>query len=189
MTEPTDQYNCTTEPGNGQDKVNTISLLSLGALGAGFLLLIELFFLDVRIVQGTSMEPLYSTGDIVFINRLAYGFRMPWSKKLLFSWEKPQYDDIVVFKAPGSEIVLMKRCAALPGDPVYVRKNTVIIGNKAYFLSDDNVRMIIGDRIPAGTVFVIGENVTKSFDSRFFGFVPCNQIQGKVIKTKITKKT
>lgn len=55
---------------------------------------------------GVSMTPTIESGDLLFVNRLAY------------RWRKPALGDIVAVKLAGSSVVYVKRLVAEPGDRV-----------------------------------------------------------------------
>jgi signal peptidase I len=87
--------------------------LGITILSALFVaLLIKLFCFDIMIAEGSSMMPTIHPGKVLFINKLAYGFRLPWSKKYILRWNYPQIGDIVVFVSPQGTIAV-KRCVQI----------------------------------------------------------------------------
>ncbi|MDR0910512.1 MAG: signal peptidase I [Spirochaetaceae bacterium] len=66
----------------------------------GFALLVKLFFLDMIIVEGPSMEPSFHSGSIVLLLRSAYGLRFPLGRNYIIHWAKPAENDIIVFITP-----------------------------------------------------------------------------------------
>jgi signal peptidase I len=74
-----------------------------------FAILLKMICFDFVIVEGNSMLPILKPGSVLFVNKIAYGFRVPWMKSYLFSWKKPQKNDIVVFITPLGHIAV-KRC-------------------------------------------------------------------------------
>jgi signal peptidase I len=74
-----------------------------------FAIVLKLFCFDFVVVEGKSMLPALKPGSVLFVNRIAYGFRFPWKKQYLFSWNKPQKSDIVVFITPMGHTAV-KRC-------------------------------------------------------------------------------
>jgi signal peptidase I len=74
-----------------------------------FAVLIKMICFDVVIVEGRSMMPVLKPGAVLFVNRMAYGFRFPWMKSYILQWKKPRKNDIVVFVTPMGHIAV-KRC-------------------------------------------------------------------------------
>ncbi|MCL2243410.1 MAG: S26 family signal peptidase [Treponema sp.] len=72
-------------------------------------LVLKLFVLDFMIAQGHSMEPAIENGAVLVINRLRYGFRLPWRQNYLISWAKPKNGEVLVFYTPTGELAV-KRC-------------------------------------------------------------------------------
>jgi signal peptidase I len=74
--------------------------------------LLKMFCFDFVIVEGNSMLPILKPGAVLFVNRIAYGFRFPWMNNYLISWKKPQKNDIVVFITPMGHTAV-KRCGEI----------------------------------------------------------------------------
>ncbi|MDR0386457.1 MAG: signal peptidase I [Treponema sp.] len=90
----------------------TMNKAILGALAAAVAM--KLFLFDFVIADGASMEPAIKPGAVLVINRLAYGFRLPWARSYLLRWSIPEAGDILVFYTPENQIVV-KRCAGFAG--------------------------------------------------------------------------
>jgi signal peptidase I len=73
------------------------------------------------------MQPTILCGDVVFINKLAYDFRVPFTTTRLARWSDPARGDIVVCFAPDDGTRLVKRVAALPGDIVELRDDALFL--------------------------------------------------------------
>src|SRR3569832_338446 len=86
---------------------------------------------DWNDVPSGSMEPTILIGDRIFVNKLAYGLRVPFTTKWITRWNTPQRGDIVVCFSPEAEHVrLVKRCVAVPGDTLELRQNVIVINGK-----------------------------------------------------------
>ncbi|GHU07955.1 hypothetical protein FACS1894151_03080 [Spirochaetia bacterium] len=98
------------------------------ALLAAFViaLCMKLFLFDFMVTDGRSMLPVIQPGTILLVNRVAYGFRLPWSEHYLFSWALPKTGDIIVFYSPHGEPVV-KRCSAL----VAANKKFIALGDNS----------------------------------------------------------
>jgi signal peptidase I len=123
-------------------------------------------------VDGASMEPTLTTGEYVILNRLSYRFGTP------------QRGDIIVFHpptAPSEEYI--KRVIGLPGDEVEVRDGTVYVNgqplDETYLSTKTNYP---GTWIvPAGQLFVLGDNRNNSQDSHEFGTISMDTVVGKAV--------
>jgi signal peptidase I len=87
-------------------------------------------FADWNTVPTGSMKPTILEGDRVFVNKLAYDLKVPFTTWHLAKWSGPQRGDIVVFYSPKDGDRLVKRAVGLPGDTVELRDNVLIINGK-----------------------------------------------------------
>ena len=77
---------------------------------------------DWNWVPSGSMKPTILVGDLVFVNKLAYDLKVPFTVKHLAQWSNPQHEDIVVFFSPEDQIRLVKRVIGCPGDSIAMRQ-------------------------------------------------------------------
>jgi signal peptidase I len=82
---------------------------------------------DINYVPSGSMQPTILPGDVVFINKLAYDLRVPFTTTRLARWSDPARGDIVICFAPDDSTRLVKRVAALPGDTVELREDMLYL--------------------------------------------------------------
>lgn len=82
---------------------------------------------DINYVPSGSMQPTILCGDVVFIDKLAYDLRVPFTTTRLARWSDPARGDIVVCFAPDDGTRLVKRVAALPGDTIELRDDQLFI--------------------------------------------------------------
>lgn len=82
------------------------------AMGAALItaVIMKFFLFDFMIAEGSSMNPAIQSGTVLVVNRLVYGFRLPWSKDYLLRWSVPRQGDVVVFYTPQG-MTAVKRCA------------------------------------------------------------------------------
>ena len=129
-----------------------------------------LFVMQATVVQGFSMEPSLSTGERLVIDKLTYEFY------------EPVRGDIIVIEIPDSEIPLIKRVIALPGETVEIRQNQVFVNGQLLiepYLTDISQANYGPNVVPHEHVFVMGDNRPVSRDSRTFGPVDMYRIVGK----------
>lgn len=89
---------------------------------------------DWNDVPSGSMKPTILEGDRIFVNKIAYGLRIPLTLFHLLDWEGPQRGDIVVFKSPYDGTRLVKRVIGLPGDRIeYIDEHLFINGQSAEY--------------------------------------------------------
>ncbi|GIV11540.1 MAG: signal peptidase I [Fimbriimonadales bacterium] len=120
--------------------------------------LLALFFamnFRIVVVSGPSMEPTYKSGDRLLMTT-AY-----W----LFG--DIQKGDVVVIIRPNGEL-LIKRVVAFAGEQVSEKYWTPLV-------------YMMGGRVPEGHIFVVGDNLTRSEDSRQLGAIPLSYVQGKIV--------
>lgn len=146
-------------------------------------IIIKLFVFDVLRVSGSSMERSVAGGDFVLINNVAYGLVVPFSGRFFFRWRKPLKGDAVVFLKDGK--IVMKRVVMTEGERIVFvfrgKENFLLAGGKEIPLSRAQYQNLCAFReVPAGTVFVLGDNERDSRDSRDYGFVYIKNITGKV---------
>ncbi|MDR0503727.1 MAG: signal peptidase I [Treponema sp.] len=91
--------------------MNSIKAVLLALLAA---FVLKLFFFDLMIARGNSMEPAIKSGSVLVINRLRYGFRFPWQHDYLINWARPEAGEVVVFFTSNGELAV-KRCTSSDG--------------------------------------------------------------------------
>lgn len=161
-------------------------------------LIIRTFFVQAFKIPSGSMEDTLLVGDYLLVNKLVYGIQNPLNGERYLSFSHPQREDIIVFEFPEDtrnkslgfweRKDFIKRIVGVPGDTVEVRdKNVYVNGepfkipqevhkNKETIPQRDNMAPV---KVPEGMYFVMGDNRDNSFDSRFWGFVPKENIKGK----------
>ncbi|HSB65720.1 MAG TPA: signal peptidase I [Anaerolineales bacterium] len=123
-------------------------------------------------VDGESMIPTLQSGEYVIVSRLSYRFGTP------------HRGDIIVFHFPRDpKEEYIKRLIGLPGDEVQVMDGHVYINGQRLDESYLDITMNYTGtwRVPAGQLFVLGDNRNNSSDSHDWGTVPMNYVVGKAI--------
>ncbi len=125
-------------------------------------------------VTSSSMEPTLLRGDALLVRRIRYTPENP-----------PERGDIVFFCDPVTKKDwLVKRVVGLPNELVTILMGQVFINGVP--LEEPYIAQIWRDDfgqwfVPPGHVFVLGDNRAHSNDSRDFGPVPFELIEGKVV--------
>lgn len=143
-----------------------------------FFLVIRGIFFQTFYIVSDSMLPSLHTGDRVLVYRVAY--INPISKKVT----EPRRGDVVVFsrfsefqqEIPGRHYI--KRIVGVPGDTVAVDEGQVVRGAAITEGQEVDYGPVV---LQAGQFFVAGDNESTSKDSRFFGPISLNDIEGRAL--------
>src|SRR5512142_358152 len=102
---------------------------------------------DWNDVPSGSMKPTILEGDRVFVNKLAYDLRVPFTYVRLRRWADPVRGDIVVLISPHDGKRLVKRVVGTPGDTVELRDDRLIVNGHAatYAPADPRTVAFLGD--------------------------------------------
>jgi signal peptidase I len=86
-------------------------------------------FLNWYLIPSGSMLPTLKIGDHVVVNKLSYGFMLPFMESRIFSWNEPKKGDIVVFQGPSSDgaQVLIKRVVGVSGDRISFENGVLLV--------------------------------------------------------------
>ena len=85
---------------------------------------------DWNDVPSGSMMPTIVEGDRIFVNKLAYGLRIPLTTTWLYEWDGPQRGDVVVLLSPADGKRLVKRVIGQSGDVLELRNNHLRINGQ-----------------------------------------------------------
>jgi signal peptidase I len=97
------------------------------AVFATFVLPFKSAVADWNWVPTGSMKPTILEGDMVWVNKLAYDFKVPFTLQRLARWADPARGDVVVLFSPEDGTRLVKRVIAGPGDTLEMRGNVVFL--------------------------------------------------------------
>ena len=123
-------------------------------------------------VDGFSMRPTLQDGEFVLVSKLNYKFGAV------------QRGDIIVFHFPmDPKQELIKRVIGLPGDHISVNSGNVTVNgqvlNEPYIAAAPTYA---GEwDVPAGQLFVLGDNRNDSSDSHAWGLLPSENLVGKAV--------
>ncbi len=116
---------------------------------------------DWNDVPTGSMKPTILEGDRIFVNKLAYDLKIPFTGSAVASWGDPKRGDIVVFNSPEDGKRLVKRVIGLPGDTVELKNERLFVnGRQADYAPLDPA---IGRQLPASGSYIFA---AESLDGR-----------------------
>lgn len=162
------------------------TVILIAGLAAGCIT--KLFIFDFMKTSGQSMTPSIKDGEVIFVNKLAYGLALPDYKNFIIQWKKPEKNDVVVFLHENKLVV--KRCVLTEGDSIEISRDkhytfTLRVGENYIPLSLEQEYWLKSfEKVPEGFIFVAGDNFENSIDSRNYGFVSAKNITGKIIGKK-----
>ncbi|MGE0615188.1 MAG: signal peptidase I [Bacteriovoracia bacterium] len=202
------------------------------SIGIAFflVLMVRSSIIEAYKIPSGSMIPTLLIGDHIFVNKFAYGFKLPFTEWFgdpvyLIRRDPPKRGDVIVFKYPKDEsLYYIKRIVATSGDTVELKDKRLIINGQPIAsepLSADEAKQVTATidpssynlsslkifhekmqndtptvmvdsstysienfgpiTVPQDQYFVMGDNRDHSNDSRFWGFVPMQNIKGKAM--------
>jgi len=175
-----------------------------------FVLVIRSFVFEPFRIPSGSMMPTLLKGDFIFVQKFAYGLRLPVTETKIIETGAPERGDVVVFRLPSDPgINYIKRVVGLPGDVIVYRRHQLTIngeevksephprahsgdprfieqlGERAHEILILNESHVRGDgefEVPQGHYFMMGDNRDNSRDSRFIGYVPETHLVGEAVR-------
>lgn len=142
-------------------------------------MIIRTFVVQAFKIPSGSMRPTFMEGDRILVSKFVYKFK------------EPQTGDIVVFKYPEDKKKdFVKRMIARGGETVEIKEGDILINGKLaqspqvvrdiyYYNRGDYGQMGQKITVPPDSYYVLGDNSGSSRDSRYWGFVPKKNLQGK----------
>ena len=156
-------------------------------------LLIRTFIVQAFKIPSGSMIPTFEIGDRIFVNKFIYGSRLPFTDIRLPVLRQPQRGDIIVFISPEMpKKDFIKRLIAVEGETVEIKNGNICINGKEiegpvsvrsnyYYNRGDYGKEGAAITVPKDCYFALGDNSANSRDSRYWGFVPKQNIIGKAM--------
>ena len=165
--------------------VGLVFLLINGAIG------------QARVIPSGSMENTLLIGDHLIMSRVGYDAGIPFTNLHLPLWRNPKRQQIIIFKPPfdPTQPDYVKRAIGLPGDTIDIHDGAVWVNGQrlvenytigrservdpsAYTGAFAGMAQVMPYKVPDDCYFAMGDNRQNSFDSRFWGCVPRDDIIG-----------
>jgi signal peptidase I len=158
-------------------------------------LLLRTFVIQAFRIPSESMCDTLLVGDFLFVSKVDYGPKVPFTHIRLPGLHAPRRGEVVVFQWPEDPSKdFIKRCIATGGQSVEVRhkqvyvdgvpqkepyvKHTLMTEDPAGYTPRDNY---LPPTVPPGELFMMGDNRDNSNDSRFWGTVPMDLVKGRAL--------
>jgi signal peptidase I len=166
---------------------------------AVFVFFVMTFVVQAFQIPTGSMEPTLLVGDFLLVNKLVYSTPVYPLEKVVLPRRDIRRHDIVVFKYPKELYKdYVKRVVGLEGEKIEIKDKQVFVNDQpiaesykvhndsqvftknGFYRYDDTIRDNFGPVVvPPGHLFVMGDNRDNSADSRYWGFLPLDNIKGK----------
>lgn len=155
-------------------------------------LIIRAFIVQAFKIPTGSMRMTLKEGDLILVNKFIYGAKVPFTKYYLPALRTPKRGDVIVFIYPEDRKKnFIKRLVGLPGETIEIKGGSVYVNdkpvaetifNQIYYYNRGEFGLP-GQRIvvPANSYFVLGDNSASSKDSRYWGFVPKDDLLGEAM--------
>ena len=136
---------------------------------------------DGRYIPSLSMQPTFDAGDYLILDKISTRLRAP------------ARGDVVCFSPPAAlasqargRACVIKRVVAVQGDRVQVRRGRLEVNGRPVdepYVLEPMTYSLRPRVVPAGHLFVLGDNRNHSYDSHEWGPLPATLILGRPLCT------
>ena len=164
----------------------------------GLILAARSSFADHYYVPSGSMEYTLMSGDRVFVDKTAYGLRLPFSTLEISRGKPVERGEVVIFDSPRSGVRLIKRIVGVGGDAITIENGSLTVNGTALarnkrsveFFGKRAVTLNLRDgggpnigriEIPPGMLLAVGDHRGNSLDGRYFGLIPEDDVYGRAV--------
>jgi signal peptidase I len=142
---------------------------------AGWFLITTFLVEPFRVWPTGSMKNTLLVNDFLFVNKFLYGAELPLARARLPALREPAHGEIVVIRSiEDPSLRLLKRVIGLPGDTVAMQAGVLIRNGLRPDLHDWGPLVV-----PPDSLFLLGDNRDASYDGRYYGFVPRQNLLGR----------
>jgi signal peptidase I len=165
------------------------------AWAVALMLVVRTLLLQAFRIPSESMRETLLVGDFLFVSKVDYGPKVPFTSLRLPGLRAPRRGDIIVFQWPRDPSQdFIKRCIAVPGETVEIRHRQVVVNGRP--IEEPYARHTKGEEepadlsprdnlppvtVPPGHLFMMGDNRENSADSRYWGFLPMSHVKGRAV--------
>ena len=154
-------------------------------------LFVRTFFVQAFKIPTGSMRPTLIEGDRILVNKVIYGIPIPFTGRRFPALRPPERGDLVVFRSPDDHHRdFIKRLVAVGSDEAEIRDLKLWINGRPLTEPPIFRQMTYYNRgpygqpgqpvkVPADHYFFLGDNSGSSRDSRYWGFLPKNEVIGQ----------
>lgn len=153
-------------------------------------LIIRTFVVQAFKIPTGSMRPTLKEGDMLLVTKFWYGAQIPFTDIRLPGLSKPQRGDVLVFLYPvDKKRDFIKRLIGESGETIEIKNGKIYVDDKVVDDAKISSRFYYnrGDygeegkkiSVPPDSYFVLGDNSSSSYDSRYWGFVPKKYLVGR----------
>lgn len=97
-------------------------------------------------IPSSSMIPTLKIGDFIFVSKLSYGLKLPFTNYNIVDFDDPKRGDVVVFIEPKEEkLDFIKRVVGLPGDVIEIKDDLLYINDKPVERIEQSNKDILDD--------------------------------------------
>ena len=180
---------------NGRPRSVSRDYVEAIAWAVAITLALRTFVIQAFRIPSESMCDTLLVGDFLFVSKLDYGAKVPFTHLRLPGLHAPRRGEVIVFQWPEDPSKdFIKRCIATGGQTVEVRhkqvfvdgtpqvepyvKHTSAVEDPAGYTPRDNYKP---PTVAPGELFMMGDNRDNSLDSRFWGTVPMDLVKGRAL--------
>lgn len=155
-------------------------------------MVIRAFVVQAFKIPTGSMRMTLLEGDLILVNKFIYGAKVPFTNYRLPALRQPRRGDVVVFIYPEDKKKdFIKRLVGLPQETIEIKGGSIYVNDKPapepifnqiyYYNRGEFATEGQKIHVPAGSYFVLGDNSVSSKDSRYWGFVPKDDLLGQAM--------
>lgn len=159
-------------------KKSLMENVRLVAIALTIAIFVRVFIAEPRFIPSPSMVPTLAVGDRLLVEKVSYHLH------------SPTRGDIVVFEPPPqlqeygyqASQAFIKRVVGLPGQQVQVSQGKVYVDGEPLaesYIAEAPQYEMPPVQVPAGQLFVMGDNRNDSNDSHIWGFLPIENVIGR----------
>ncbi len=155
-----------------------VDSLQVIIIGIVLFVLTNIFLGELLLVTGDSMHPFLKDNEQII------------GEKISLNFKEPKRGEIMIFRHPYENILIIKRIIGLPEEKVRIENNQIFINGE--ILGEpylENVDTLPGEAIAEGKEYTIpenhylllGDNRNESMDGRTWGFLPKENITSRAL--------